>query len=195
LELINEVFAMNEKKIVYVVVGQRGAGKSTYCKQLIDAYPQLLYFSRDDLLVKLFGKTDLDPDSGGCEYVMKALNGAIREKLSMTGGIQILLDVWTSTKEERSQTIERMRMWGADKVVALYLVTPLELVKIWFWKKPGIAKISEMKTHPGEGLLFFSSSAPANDYEIFHNKLCKEIDFECFDQVVRVHPLDPLIIL
>jgi hypothetical protein len=95
---------------------------------------------------------------------------------------------------ERMRIIEDLRSYGASRVVALYFITPPELVETWFWKKPGIAKISEMRSRPNEGLVFYPDRAPREEhYEFHHHARC--IDADGFDEVIRVDPMNPLITL
>ena len=177
---------------VYLLVGQQGAGKSEYAKRLIEQQPDLSFVSRDEILMKEFGTVFLDSYSGGHEYAYEIMYRALRDALSAKQGIRMLLDTWTGDKDDRNHLIARLREYGADHVVALYFITPLPLVESWFWKKPGVAKISEMRAHRGEGLTFFSEDGPRRDYETFH-MFAKEIDSNGFDEVIRIDPSKELI--
>ena len=44
--------------------GPRGSGKSTYVKEEQVRYPDIITFSRDEVLISLFGKTSLNPYEG-----------------------------------------------------------------------------------------------------------------------------------
>jgi hypothetical protein len=118
---------------------------------------------------------------------MNLLTRLIRRHLMAKKGVSILLDAWTSRGDDRKRLINSLRACGADRVIALYFITPLEFVNKWFWLKPGIARLSEMKTRKDEGLVFFSNHAPTLDYEIFHT-FAVNIDTNGFDSVIRINP-------
>jgi hypothetical protein len=101
--------------------------------------------------------------------------------------IRIILDCWTGDSDERKLLMRKLREYGATRVVAIYFLTPIEAVNEWFWLKPGIARFGDMGKCEGEKLVYFSDSAPAHDYEVFH-RLAKEIDRDGFEQVIRVDP-------
>jgi len=180
--------------IVYLLVGQRGSGKSYYAKRIAENQSGLSVISRDEILVRLFGSADLGAYGGEHFFASEVMRRLLRRKLSTQAGLRLMLDVWTGDGIERERLIAKLRQYGANRVVALYFITPLDAVSVWFWKKPGIARISKMKTKKGEGLVFFSDDAPAHDYKVFH-RLASSIDSNGFDQVVRVDPQGELITL
>jgi hypothetical protein len=177
---------------VYLLVGQQGAGKSEYARRLIKQHPELFFVSRDEILMKEFGTVFLDSYSGGHVYAYELMYRLLQDTLSAQRGITMILDTWTGDRNDREHLIARLREYGADRVAALYFVTPLPLVELWFWQKPGVAKISEMRAHQGEGFTFFCEDAPKRDYQMFH-KLAKDIDLEGFDEVIRIDPSQELI--
>lgn len=185
---------MGEANTVYVLIGQRGSGKTYYGQRLKYNQPELSIVSRDEILMRIFGSVYLSPYSSDHELARKITSRLLRRKLSIRTGVVLVLDLWVGDSPARRNLVDKLREFGATRVVALYFVTRLEMVNQWFWLKPGIAKISEMKTRKGEGLTFFSESAPANDYEIFH-KNASQIDSDGFDEVIRVDPEKDLIFL
>ena len=185
---------MKKEKVVFVLIGQRGSGKSSYGTRLIKDQPELIPISRDEILVRRFGSVHTSPYSGSNQHVHVVIHRLLRRKLCTQTGISILLDTWTENSQQRKLLVKKLREYGANRIVALYFITPLEVVETWFWKKPGIAKMSEMSTRQGQGLSFFSENASARDYELFH-KLASEINSDGFDKVVRIDPREKLIIL
>ncbi len=133
------------KNTVFLLVGQRGSGKSHYGKRLGEEYPHMQVVSRDEIIVRLFGDVELSSYNGGNHYAYRIMHRILRRKLSTQKGITILLDCWTGSTEGREEIIELLRAHGADRVIALYFVTPLKLVNVWFWQKPGIIKWSDRK--------------------------------------------------
>lgn len=179
---------------VYLLTGPRAAGKSEYSKKLLAAQQDLHLVSRDEIMVRLFGSEHSDPYSGGHFYATEEMYRVLCQNLSAQGKVRIVLDTWTGESSERKALLMKLRGFGATRVTALYFITPIELVDEWFWKKPGIAKMGEMRGHQGEGLVFYSEDAPRRDYQMFH-KLAFGIDSDGFDVVVRVNPTQPIITL
>lgn len=185
---------MHCKNTVYLLVGQRGAGKNVYAEKILSKQPEILFISRDAVLTRLFGSTDLSPYSGQQGYGGAVTKRLLRRTLSTRTGIKLVFDYWTGESDTRQSLNQWLRKHGAARVVALYFITPLSLVNEWFWKKPGIAKIREMKARTNEGLCFFSEDAPSRDYEMFH-ELASNIASDGFDEVIKINPLEPVIVL
>ncbi|RJO59538.1 hypothetical protein C4546_01530 [Candidatus Parcubacteria bacterium] len=175
------------KKIVYLLVGQRGAGKSHYAKRLLAKQSELLFISRDEILVRKFGSTDTDPYGGAQWYGLEVMNRLLRFVLRTHSTVKIVLDCWTGSSKERVSLVNKLREFGATRVVALYFVTPREIVNSWFWLKPGIAKLEEMGKRSGRNLVYFSADAPLRDYTAFH-RLAQCINSDGFDRVIRIDP-------
>lgn len=176
-----------EEKRVYLLIGQRGAGKSSYAKHLLVNQPELLLVSRDEILVRKFGTTDTDPYGGAQWYVLEVLHRLLRFVLRTRPMPKIVLDCWTENSEERVSLVQKIREYGATQITALYFVTPCEVVNSWFWLKPGIARMEEMGKRGGENLAYFSPDAPSRDYRTFH-QLALHINSDGFNKVIRVDP-------
>lgn len=185
---------MKRQNDVFLLVGQRGSGKSHYGKRLIEADPKLQVISRDEILIRRYGSVHTDPYSGAGYYAYEIMDRLLRRKLATQTRARLLLDCWTGDSRERKNLLKKLRYYGADRVVALYFITPLTIVENWFWSKPGIAKIGEIRTRQGEGLSFFSENAPRHDHELFH-ELAAKIDSDGFDEVVRINPQKELVVL
>lgn len=183
---------MNEEKVVFLLIGQRGSGKSAYGQRLLENHPDLTAISRDEILIRFSGSVHLDPYSGTLHCAYEAMCRLVRFKLTTQAGVRILLDCWTGSSRERQSLLRKLREYGATRVVALYFITPLEVVEQWFWQKPGIAKASEMATRKGEHLSFFEDSAPRYDHQLFHERAAT-LEADGFDEVIRVDPQTELV--
>lgn len=183
---------MGKKNVVYLLIGQRGSGKSYYAKRLLEKQPKLSVISRDEIIKRMCGSTSVSPYTGVHFFAQKMMHRLLRRKLSTQSGLSLILDTWTGDGEERMFLIRELRMYGAARIVGLYFITPVEVVNSWFWKKPEIAKIEEMEIRKEKGLTFFNEDAPARDHKIFH-ALTANIDSNGFDEVVRINPLDQII--
>lgn len=175
------------RKCVYLLVGQRGAGKSFYANLLLANQPELLLISRDEILVRKFGSTNTNPYGEAQWYTLEVLHRFLRFVLRTRPIVKIVLDCWTGDSSGRASLVQKLREYGATRVVALYFVTPREVVNSWFWLKPGIAKMEEMRNPAGENLVYFSADAPSRDYDAFH-RLARHINSDGFDQVIRIDP-------
>lgn len=175
-------------------MGPRGSGKSEYCQRLLANQPDFSVVSRDSIVARLCGTEHPDAYSGGIEVGMMIMHRQLCRKLSTWTGLRLILDCWTGESSERKSILEKLHQYGADQVTALYFVTPPEVVSEWFWKKPGIAKMEEMISRQSQGLAFYIEDAPKRDYQLFH-RYARKIDSDGFNKVIRVNPLDPLIVL
>lgn len=174
--------------LAVVTVGPRGSGKSNFCEMAVSLNPALVLISRDKVIVELFGTTSLNPYAGEHEYASEKMWGFVKELLQSSHDITIILDAWNGSSQERVSINQRLRRLGADWIEAWYFVTHAEKVDEWFWKKPGIAKMGEMRSRRGEGLTFFSEDSPRRDYRLFHD-LAAKISADGFDRIVRINPL------
>ena len=186
---------MNKQITVYVPVGQRGAGKSTYVGKLVTQQPEMRLVSRDDILMKAFGKIECDHYSGNLEYGEEKVWQAVEQICTAENRAKLILDHWCWTSRDRQHLIQKLRELGVTAVIALYFKTPLELVNQWFWLKPEVARSSEMKKIGfKKGFTFYLEDAPAQDYMNFHSH-AKTISTDGFDRVIEVDPTTDLITL
>jgi len=183
---------LKKEKIVFLLIGQRGSGKSHYGRRLVEACPEIKAISRDEIIIRRFGSIHNDPYTGAVYYAYEIMDRLLRRKLTTQTEVKLLLDCWTGDSRERKSLLKKLRQYGANHVVALYFITPLEVVETWFWQKSGIAKIGEIRNRQGEGLSFFPEDAPRHDHELFH-RLASKIDSDGFDKVIRIDPLKRLI--
>lgn len=144
-----------------------------------------------------FGTTS--PDSYSGAHIFALVEGLKRLKEIIDAGskTKTIYDHWTGTNGERWRLIRHLRDKGATRIVALYFLTPVEYVKQWFWQKPGIAPFSQMREIQGrgeKGFAFYPNDAPEQDHALFH-EYAAGIDSDGFDQVIRVNPLDELVVL
>lgn len=185
---------MEKYNTIYLLVGPRASGKSLYAKQLMKQDPGLQCVSRDEVLMRLFGSVHSDGYSGSPQIAKQIIDRLLRMKLGNSNRLRLLLDYWTGTSRERQEMIYSLRKMGADRVIALYFKTHVEIVNEWFWKKPGIAKASEMKHRQGEDVVFYCEDSPIRDYNLFH-RYASGISEDGFDEVVQVDPLQELCLM
>jgi hypothetical protein len=182
---------MKALSYVYLLVGPRGAGKSTYAEKLLAAQPELLLISRDNLLMEEFGVIN----RYNLEWARHKTLDQLTEALRRDEPTKIILDYWTGYNRHRKVLIEELRGRGADQVIALYFITSADLVSEWFWKKPLIARSSEIKRIGfDKGYTFFTDDTPQTDHKLFH-RFATDINLCGFDEVFEIDPLADLITL
>lgn len=177
---------MKEDKTVFLLVGPRGSGKSQYATKLLETHKELTVISRDEIIMRKFGTVHTDSHSGTAHYALEITIRLLRRKMATLNG-KIVLDYWTGDSEDRRFMLSIIRECGATSVVALYFITPVKVVERWFWQKPGIARISEMKNRRNEDLVFFLDDTPRRHHKKFHKK-AKNINSDGFDKIVRIDP-------
>ena len=173
---------------VIVLVGPRASGKSSFCERVVAFDPSIVLVSRDAILTELFGGTLLDSYSGGHGYALERIWEIVESRLKSSSQSKTILDTWNGSSDDRLRITRKLRHLGADRITAWYFVTPVQYVEQWFWKKPGIAKMQEMRERQGQGLTFFSEDAPRRDYKLFHD-MASRVASDGFDTLVRINPL------
>jgi predicted kinase len=159
-------------KIVILSSGPRGAGKSTYLNLVKQRHPEILFLSRDEILIELFGATSLDPYTGGHWYAAKILEERLQQNLSATDFV-LIYDCWNGYSSERKGLIRKFYEAGVDKVICWQFVTPLEVCESWFYKKPDVGG--------------YSKDACRRDYKMYYH-LAQNIDEDGFDAVIQINP-------
>lgn len=172
-------------KKIFLTCGTRGAGKSTYCKKVLKRHPEFILISRDEILIKIFGSTELNPYEGGHYYANEVMWRYVRKRLARAGNedIKMILDCWNGFPEERVNIISKLKNFGADEVEAWVFITPLEKVIDWFDKK-------NRKKFNGREM---NESRSRNDYKLF-NKMAAKIDKEGFDKISYINPLRGILV-
>lgn len=118
-------------KEVILTVGPQGAGKTTFCKKIVKAHPEIAYVSRDEVLTEMFGKTSLNPYTGGHIVAFERMLDIVAEQLDQPNA-RMILDCWNGFPGERVAITQRLRFFGADRVEAWRFVTPEETCIKWF---------------------------------------------------------------
>ena len=176
-------------KTAYLLVGPRAAGKSTYCEKLAKIQKGLVIVSRDRIMIEQFGSDHSSGYGGEHAGAYEIMWGMVHRELAKTDDAVLVLDSWTGRSAERRMITEKLRAYGAGRIVALFFVTPLKYVNKWFWEKPGIARIGEMRVKRSEdGWVFYCDDAPARDYDLFY-ELAAGIESDGFDGIIYVNPL------
>lgn len=176
-------------KEAILTVGPRASGKTTFCKKALEIDPSIIFISRDEILISLFGKVAIDPYVGGESYVLDKIFEKIKEISESNPSLTMILDYFNGNSLERKFIIQKLRELGFDQVTAWYFTTAPRYVKEWFWKKPGIAKFSEMEEKKDQGYAFYFEDVPIKDYNTFW-ALVATIDTDGFDDVLRINPLE-----
>ena len=173
-------------KTVFLTSGTRGAGKSTYCSKIIKNNSEISLISRDEILIELFGQTELDSYGDGHYYAYEIMWERVNKQLKSVGvngkDFQMILDCWNGFPEERQRIIRKLREAGADRVVIWVFTTPLETIIRWFDEK------NRNKDEDREFERKINKSRSRHDYELF-NELAANIKKDGFDEVVYINPL------
>jgi hypothetical protein len=110
-----------------VTAGPQGAGKTTFCKEILKHYPDVILVERDAILIELYGKTHLDPYIGGHHYCGQVMWERIAQILLEKDEVTLILDTWLGWPESRNRAGERLRQMGAEQVDLWYFTTPEEV--------------------------------------------------------------------
>ena len=150
-------------KTAVLAIGMRGAGKTTYCKKVKEAHPEINFFCRDDFFMEHFGHYSFDPYSGEGHYADFCFWQHIEESLRERSGV-FLIDYWTGWADVRRKIVAKLCGYGATGVFGLYFDTPLETcVKQFVLRETKVDDLDwqkEMYEHMAR-----------HNYDLFHKNL------------------------
>lgn len=170
---------------VFLLVGPRASGKTSYAQRIIEKQPHIELVSRDAILKKHFGGTYQSQYTDVHRVALQLMFEELFKQLSKPS-THVLLECWTGGSLEGRAIIRRIKEFNPRiQIIALYFKTPFELVGTWFWNKPGIAKISEMREKADQGYSFYCPASVESDHTLFH-KFATSIDTDGFDQIITI---------
>jgi predicted kinase len=149
-------------KTVFLTIGPRGAGKSTFCKKMMEAFPQITCISRDQIMLEMYGTIYGGIYTSEFYYAIKKMFERVAEHLCKQKQ-PLILDYWNGSTEERERTIQKLRKLGSERIIGLYFTTPENICLSWLTsrcKKEVKKKI--LITEPSEHAL-------RKDYQLFHS--------------------------
>lgn len=120
-------------KTVILTSGPQGAGKSTFCQQVVAESLGTSLVSRDDYLLEKYGTTVFYTYCFSPTDIHKDLFKIIKKELSQKD--TIIFDCWNGYSFERKFLIKEMRELNVDKIVCWKFLTPLNLCKKWYFER------------------------------------------------------------
>jgi hypothetical protein len=159
-------------KRVIVTVGPRGAGKTSFCEQIVRHRPEVTLVSRDAIFKELFGKVNLNPYTGDDFYGLQVMWKRTGDYLN-NGAAVLILDTWNGSREARWDITYKLRSLGAERIEAWRFVTPASHIVQWFLKK----EPEDRKSSP----------RILDDYRLYHSRPV-ELK-QGFDAIHLINPL------
>lgn len=161
-------------KTIYLTSGPRGAGKSTYVKQLIKSFPDIVLVDRDEILMKTCGKTFFQPgeDNSPEALWMEKINFL----LSSSDNIKMIVDAWNADSFMRSKLIKLFRHWEVGKVICLYFNTPFVECSKWLNDNP-------INPYPIPKEQYW------REHGLYHQNAIL-IEADGFDKILYINPLE-----
>ncbi|TAK57948.1 hypothetical protein EPO17_00630 [Patescibacteria group bacterium] len=172
-------------KHAILTVGPQYVGKSTFCKKIVCAHPEVVYVSRDEILTEMFGSVWLSEYSGqhllGWEKMWKIVAQQLQKN-----EVTIILDTWNSSPSDREKIVGKLRLLGVDRITAWRFVTPERACFRWSLKREPFKPGSSTKWTKFR--LRARRDASRKVYQNFHSQ---PLGDNLFDQVVEINPLEP----
>ena len=154
--------------------GPRGSGKSMYSKLFVKNNLEFNYFSRDKILLEMYGQTALDSQEKH-ELAEYRFFENVKNFIENSGdNYNIIVDYWNGGWESRSSIVRRLRNLDVERVVCWKFVTPPNTVVDWFFHKQDVKN--------------FSEESVRSDYQLYHLK-SKNLEKENFDKIYLINPL------
>ncbi|MEN9604649.1 MAG: hypothetical protein RJB39_334 [Candidatus Parcubacteria bacterium] len=121
---------MNEPT-VYVPVGPQGAGKTKFCRTVVQQRPEIGYFSLDDTVDDLSHQPP-DPETDDDLPIWRRALSLIMYNIGKCPHQQIIADCWTQTAADRRTLIQHLGRIGIRRVIGWRFITPKSTCVPWF---------------------------------------------------------------
>lgn len=172
------------KKHAILTVGPQYAGKSSFCKGIVSAHPDVVYVSRDEILMDLFGTVWLSQYSGKHSVGLDKMWEIVAEHLKQES-TTLILDTWNGFTHERADIVQKLRSLGVDRVDAWCFTTPQETCFDWSLKREPVGEGRSEKWTQFR-LESRRITCEAN-YQFFHSQ---PLGAYLFDEIFEINPLD-----
>lgn len=111
-------------KTVILVVGRRGAGKTTFTSLVKQHHPEIGVIHFDQYFRENFSDWDFDMYSGDSHIANEILSRHITDVLHSHKHRPLLFDSWLPTPSRRIAKIARMFSLGAERVICWHVIAP-----------------------------------------------------------------------
>lgn len=171
-----------------LTAGPQGAGKTSFCKEIIQHRPEVVIVELDAIweeLVEIHGKSSsvFDPYCGGHLIGERLMWQRVEEKLAGSNPMTIILDAYRGFPEDRSSTAKKLRSLGVDCVELWYFVTPEAVCLQQYETREGSKWTTELQKET-----FLSSRQ--RDFRLWHSRPIEDhSDESSFDNIKMINPL------
>lgn len=108
-----------------VLIGLPASGKSTLASQLGNALPTATIVSSDAIRAELYGDAAIQREPARVFAVAHA-----RLHRALVAGSATIFDATNLEAPFRRQLLAQLRSWGAQRIIGLWLDTPLEVCRV-----------------------------------------------------------------
>lgn len=119
-----------------LAIGPQGAGKSTFCKKMVEAEPGIVLVSRDAILLELFGSVYQEEENPGAyEAAWKEMWRIVARHLGRSDDVRLILDFWTQSARQRHAVVGTLQNFDFDRIEAWQFVTPAAVAMRWYFRR------------------------------------------------------------
>lgn len=175
---------------VILTAGPRGAGKTTFCKKVVEARPEIVLIERDAILIEMFGRTDLCPYTGGHQAASSRMMTLVKETLKREN-ITLILDTWNGYAEERRFITDKLFTFDVDRIDLWLFTTPRRVCVRQFISRSRIEQgVPQGKNLSDREKLMYKLAAESSHrhYHLYHSQPF-ELD-QGFTSIVRINPAE-----
>lgn len=167
--------------------GPQGAGKTTFCREVVRHRPEIVIIERDEILIELFGQTCLSPYGCCHEYGEQVMWGRVQEVLADNENVDVILDTWCGYPRERARSADKLRKLGAEIVDLWYFVTPEEVCVRQYEAREVASRTQRNKTLSSWDIESIHRCGRDN-FRLYHRLPVEEWPDSNFDRIRFINP-------
>lgn len=115
-------------KIIYIPIGPRGSGKTTFSRSLLESHPDLKIVERDEIAIRNFGKRWLNNKYYDMSFCNKWTWQAIKKSMK-NPDVRLIIDWYSPNNDDRFDFVQSLRRIGGGdtRIVAWNITTSREI--------------------------------------------------------------------
>lgn len=163
-------------------MGPQGAGKTTFCREIIRQRPDISLIERDAILLELFGPRGFNHYCGHFQVLHEVMWGRVKDMLAKFPEQTLILDAWLGFPNHRHHAGRTLRSFGVDQIDLWYFVTDIETCVRQYVMREAQASDTSWQLESRERCC-------RRNFQLFHSMPIEDDDQESsFDTIRFINP-------